>query len=95
MAIIVIANIQQMIRNMNVEQVLLKASLSPQLSFVNMLSLMIKMIIEKITIEIIEQGHKVHQVQPAHKVLQVLMEQQEPLEPQVHKVRLDFRDHQE
>ena len=61
--IVLIANIQLMIRNMSVEQAHLKAFSLVQLNFVNILNLMIEKMLE-----IIEQEHKGHLV---HKVLQV------------------------
>ena len=67
---VIIANIQQMTRNMSAELVHLKAFLLVLLNSVNMLNLTR---IERI-LEIIEQELRVHQV---HKVQQVLKESQE------------------
>src|SRR5215203_7055329 len=83
--IVLIVNIQQMTKNMSVEQDHLKAFLLVLLNSVNILNLMIKMIIEKITIE---QGHKVPQVQSAHKAHKEFKVHQEPTEHKVLQVSL-------
>src|SRR5687768_8672747 len=88
---LIIARIQLTIKNMSVEQVLLKASLSLPLNSVNMSNLMIR--IEK-TLEIIEQVHKVHQVPQVPQAQLVHKESKAfkvPLVLMAHKVHLDKR----